>query len=206
MVVQRSEIEDVVVDGDDGPSGEPDVASTEHPHRVHRRRPIEGLGHRRTPVDEQRIVIVVEEPDHGRCRTSPRRRCRSGRNTIRARRSSIELNDPRRCRRRNRVRSPPARCRSSDRRGPVGVRQWRGPGRGPIPRTAWSHSLVLGRSRASARFRSCALPYSANGVLTNIAFWVNLELSTEMSVLFSCVRQIRQDINPRWIWQFHTWR
>ena len=157
MVVQRGQIEDVVVDGDDGPPGEPDVTSPEHPDRVRRRRPVEGLRHRRAPIDEQRIVVVVEEPDPADIERRPVDRCRSGRNTIRARRSSIDPNDPRRSGRMNRVRSPPGRCRSSDRRGPVGARRSRGRGRGPTPRTAWSHSLVLGRSRASARFRSCAL-------------------------------------------------
>ena len=60
MVGQDGQIEDVVVDGDDGPTGEPDMASPEHPDRVRRRRPIEGLRHRRAPVDQQRIVIIVE--------------------------------------------------------------------------------------------------------------------------------------------------
>ena len=71
LVGQGGQVEDVVVDGDDGPSGQPDVAAPEHPHRVLRRRPVEGLRHRRAPVEQQRIVIVVEKTDTADVRRLP---------------------------------------------------------------------------------------------------------------------------------------
>jgi hypothetical protein len=47
------------------------MASPEHAHRVRGRRPVEGSRHRRAPIDEQRIVILIEEPDTADVRPRP---------------------------------------------------------------------------------------------------------------------------------------
>ena len=67
--VGRVAVEDLVVEPDElaaGAGSGEEVAAPDHAHRLDRRRPVERLGDRRPPVDDERLLLLVgdrEPPD-----------------------------------------------------------------------------------------------------------------------------------------------
>ena len=64
---------EVVLDADDGGAAAAQHAAAQDPHRLGRRRAVEGGRRGRAPVDDERLVVVVARPRDGRC-SAPRGR------------------------------------------------------------------------------------------------------------------------------------
>jgi hypothetical protein len=62
-VAERVEVQHVVVDVDDHARPGPQVAAAHDPAWRGRRRPVERLRRRGAPVDQQRLAVVVQQPD-----------------------------------------------------------------------------------------------------------------------------------------------
>jgi hypothetical protein len=62
-VAQRLQVEDVVLDAQDLPAPGPEMAAAHHPVAVGPGGPVERLGRGGAPVDQQRLAVVVEQPE-----------------------------------------------------------------------------------------------------------------------------------------------